>query len=84
MTSREPQAFGERAVATVEKGWTAVKFGVFGGSERETIKRTAEIMAAIRKAVGDKLDVGLELVERFTPRSAKCREPRRRAEPGRG
>ena len=70
MTSRSPEAFAERAVATVEKGWTAVKFGVPEGNERERIDRTVAILAAIRKAAGNRLDVGLEFAERFTPRSA--------------
>jgi len=70
MTGRSPEAFGERAAATVEKGWTAVKFGVPRGSEQQRIRETVAIMTAIRKSVGDRLDVGLELFESFTPRSA--------------
>lgn len=69
--SRTPRAYGERAAATVEKGWTAVKFAVPRGTdETQRIRETAAILEAMRKAVGDRLDIGLELYESFTTRSA--------------
>jgi galactonate dehydratase len=55
----------------VEKGWTAVKFAVPRGTdETQRIRETAAILEAMRKAVGDRLDIGLELYESFTTRSA--------------
>lgn len=53
------------------KGWTGVKFGAVGGvSEYQRIAQTVAKLAAIRKAVGEDFDVGLELGERLTGRSA--------------
>jgi galactonate dehydratase len=71
MKGRGPQAYADRAAEVLAKGWTAVKFSVPAApSERERIANTVAILAAIRKAVGDRLDIGLELFESFTPRSA--------------
>jgi galactonate dehydratase len=66
-----PPGFAETALATRAKGWTAVKFGaVDGASESDRIAGTVAKLAAMRKAVGDDFDIGLELGERLTPRSA--------------
>jgi galactonate dehydratase len=70
LKTRTPEAFAERAAATVEKGWTSVKFSVPSGDEAGRIRETAAILAAMRKAVGERLDIGLEMFESFTPRSA--------------
>ncbi len=67
----DPAAFAERAVETVKNGWTAVKFGSGrGGSETERIANLTAKLAAIRKAVGDKLDIGVECGERLNLRTA--------------
>jgi galactonate dehydratase len=69
--SYTPEAFAARAVETVKAGWTAVKFGVPNrGTESERIAGLVPILAAMRKAVGDQLDIGLEFAESLTTRSA--------------
>ena len=69
--SGSSQAVAEHAAATKAKGWTAVKFGAIGGrTEQERIDQTTAKLAAIRKAVGNDFDIGLEMGERLTPRSA--------------
>lgn len=68
---RSPQAIAERASHTLAAGWTAVKWAVPRGvSEAERIEATVRRLEAIRKAVGDRLDLCLELYESFTVRSA--------------
>ena len=67
----DPAAFAERAVETVKNGWTAVKTGVGGGgTETERIASLTANLAAIRKAVGDKLDIGIEFGESLNLRTA--------------
>jgi galactonate dehydratase len=74
MTSYSPEAFADRAVETLKQGWTAVKFGlgsVTGGlTESERVRVLTGIFAAIRKAVGDKLDIGLECSQALNMRTA--------------
>ncbi|SRR5579883_695174 len=66
-----PEAFADHAVETVKAGWTAVKFSIPNrGSESERIAHAVAILSAIRKAVGDRLDIGLECSESFTTRQA--------------
>jgi galactonate dehydratase len=69
--SKSPEGYGEAAAAAKAKGWTGVKFGAVGGaSEYDRIAPTVAKLAAIRKAVGEGFDIGLELGERLTTRSA--------------
>ena len=69
--SDDPDAFAERAVETMKNGWTAVKFSVPNrGTESERIATAVAILSAMRKAVGDKLDIGLEFFESLTARTA--------------
>ena len=70
MEGYSPDDFARHAERTRAKGWTAVKWAVMGEDEREKTRHTVAALEAIRNAVGDELDVGLELVERFTVRSA--------------
>jgi galactonate dehydratase len=71
MQGRGPEAYAARAAELLDKGWTAVKFAVpQAPTERERIKNLAAVLAAIRNAVGDRLDVGLELFESCTTRTA--------------
>ena len=70
MKRYEPDDFARRAEATVKKGWTAVKWSVIGDSARERTRHTVAALKAIRGAVGDSLDIGLEMSEKFTLRSA--------------
>jgi galactonate dehydratase len=68
---RTPEGFRDFAAKTVERGWTAVKWTLpLEGSEAERIQKSVREVEAVRKAVGDKLDIGLEAAETFTPRSA--------------
>ena len=68
---RTPEALAKRAVATRESGWTAVKMiPQQHATEAGTIAKIVAELDAIRRAVGDSLDIGLELVERFTTRQA--------------
>ena len=68
---RSPEGMAERARQTLAQGWTAVKWSVpRAASEQERIEATVRRLEAIRKAVGDKLDLCLELFESFTVRSA--------------
>jgi galactonate dehydratase len=63
--------YGRAAAAAKAKGWTGVKFGAVGGaSEYDRIRQTVAKLAAIRQAVGEDFDIGLELGERLTARSA--------------
>jgi galactonate dehydratase len=67
-----PEAYAARAVETVKNGWTAVKFSAPARSlaESDRIAALTAILSAIRKAVGDKLDIGLEFSESLTVRTA--------------
>lgn len=68
---RTPDALARRAVETREKGWTAVKMiPQQDATEAGTISKLVAELEAIRKAVGDSIDIGLELVERFSTRQA--------------
>ena len=71
---REPEAFAERAVQIVEMGYTALKFDPFGkaykfmsaSEERFAMK----IVGAVRKAVGDDVDLMIEAHDRFNQTEA--------------
>lgn len=68
---RSPEAMGELAAETRAKGWTAVKWTIsMGGSEAGRIAGTVAELEAVRKAVGNSMDLCLEAAETFTPRSA--------------
>jgi galactonate dehydratase len=68
---RTPETLAQHAVETRRQGWTAVKMiPQQGGTEVETVDKLVAELDAIRKAVGNSLDIGLELVERFSTRSA--------------
>jgi len=69
--NKTPQGFAERVPSTIEEGWTAIKWVVRRtGSERERIEQTVAETEAVRKAAGNKLDIGLELAESHSVRSA--------------
>lgn len=71
LKQRTPAAFARRAVKTKAKGWTAVKWSApRAGNETERIRRTVAEVEAVRKAAGPDFDMGIELFESFTPRSA--------------
>jgi galactonate dehydratase len=71
LQNRTPEAFADLAAKTREQGWTAVKWTLpLAGSERDRIQQTVREVEAVRKAVGDSLDIGLEAAETFSVRSA--------------
>ena len=70
-TKRSPQAFRDWALETKRNGWTAVKWTLpTNGSEAERIAQSVSEIEAVRKAVGNSVDICLEAAETFSPRSA--------------
>ncbi len=71
---REPSFFAERACQMAERGYTALKFDPFGGAykliEPESERLAIAIVAAVRKAVGDEVDLLIEAHDRFTVSTA--------------
>ena len=65
-----PDAFARRAEAARKKGWTAVKWAAIGADPAEKTHHTVSALKAIRDAVGMELDVGIEMAEWFTVRTA--------------
>jgi galactonate dehydratase len=72
--SSDPQIFVERALAVVEKGYTAVK--VLLTPPTETLNSiaaynyAAQVMEALRLAVGDKVDIMVDCHGRHSPANA--------------
>ena len=68
---RTPESFRDFAEKTVARGWTAVKWTLpLEGTESQRIQKSIREVEAVRKAVGDNLDIGLEAAETFSARSA--------------
>ncbi len=71
---RDPAFFGERAAQVVEMGYTALKFDPFGDAfgflDRAELKLSLRIVAAVRDAVGDDVDILIEAHDRFTTAAA--------------
>ncbi len=71
---RTPEAFVERAVGMVERGYTALKFDPFGGAyqqiDHDSENLSIEIVRAVREAVGPKVDLLIEAHDRFTVTNA--------------
>jgi galactonate dehydratase len=69
-----PEDFAERAVQTVEKGYTALKWDPFGSADLtmdfEERKRAVGIVRAVREAVGEKIDLLIEVHGRLNPATA--------------
>ena len=71
LPARTPAAFSEHAARTKEKGWTAIKFTVpLRGPEADRHRTAVTQLEAIRKAVGDSMDICLEAAEGYSTRSA--------------
>lgn len=72
--ARTPEAFARNAKKVVKKGYTALKFDPFGAAWRKTDNAdedlSVEIVAAVRDAVGPKVDVLVEGHNRFTVEQA--------------
>jgi galactonate dehydratase len=66
---RQPEAFAKEAKKMVEAGYTALKFDPFGKAYKymtvEEENLSIDIVAAVRKAVGDKTDILIEAHDRF-------------------
>jgi galactonate dehydratase len=72
---RTPEEFGEKAAATVARGFTAMKFDPFPGPWRLYIDKTDEQTAvenvrAVREAVGPDVDLLIEVHRRLSPMNA--------------
>ncbi len=71
LPSRSPEALAEHAARTVSQGWTAVKWTLpLSGTEPDRIHQACAELEAVRKAVGDRLDLCLEAAESFSVRTA--------------
>ncbi|MGA2114410.1 MAG: mandelate racemase/muconate lactonizing enzyme family protein [Bryobacteraceae bacterium] len=72
--SREPAAFAEEASRVKSMGYTALKFDPFGSTYRffdaGEEKKSIAIVAAVRRAVGDDVDVCIEAHDRFSVSTA--------------
>ena len=73
-TERTPEAFAEKARGVAQRGYTAMKFDPFGAAWRVQERReedlSIEIVAAVREAVGDEVDLFIEGHNRFSVSSA--------------
>jgi len=68
--AKTPAEFAERAAATVEKGFRALKWDPFGEAglfpEREQMDAAVECVRAVREAVGPKIDLLIEVHGRLS------------------
>jgi galactonate dehydratase len=66
---REPAAFAAKATETVAKGYSALKFDPFGAGlgelSRTELRRSVDIVAAVREAVGPDVELFVEGHARF-------------------
>jgi galactonate dehydratase len=71
---REPGAFAEEAARVKSMGYTALKFDPFGTTYRffdeGEEKKSLAIVAAVRKAVGEEMDILIEAHDRFSVSTA--------------
>jgi len=71
---RDPSFFAEAAHKVVEMGYTALKFDPFGNAyrfmDRKEEKLSLDIVKAVRKAVGDNVDIIIEGHDRFSVSTA--------------
>jgi galactonate dehydratase len=84
--SETVEDYARKAVATVKKGYSALKFDPFRGPWREfpafeELEQAVAVLAAIREAVGPKVELLVEVHRRLAPmnaiRVAKMMEPYR-------
>ncbi len=71
---RDPGFFAEAATGVVERGYTALKFDPFGGAYRfidaAELRLSLAIVAAVREAVGETVDLLIEGHDRFSVATA--------------
>ena len=71
---RTPESFHEKALAVIARGYTALKFDPFGAGwrvmDRDDFALTIDIIAAVRDAVGPKVDILIEGHNRFSVHEA--------------
>ena len=71
---RTPESFAEKAKKVVERGYTAMKFDPFGANWRtmslEEFELSHDIIAAVREAVGPRVDLLIEVHNRFNVETA--------------
>jgi galactonate dehydratase len=68
---RTPERLAELAARTRAAGWTCLKWVLpKGGTEPERLRRLVAEVEAVRKGGGPDLEIGLEMWETFTVRSA--------------
>jgi galactonate dehydratase len=71
LQSRTPEALAALAAETRAAGWTCVKWALpKGGAETERLRRLTAEVEAVRKGGGPDFDIGLEMWETFSVRSA--------------
>jgi galactonate dehydratase len=71
LNPRTPDRLADLAAKTREAGWTCVKWVLpRGGTESERLRRLTAEVEAVRRGGGPDLDIGLEMWETFTARSA--------------
>ena len=71
LNPRTPEALAKLAAATRAAGWTCVKWVLpKGGTESERLRRLVAEVEAVRRGGGPDLDIGLEMWETFSVRSA--------------
>jgi galactonate dehydratase len=71
LAQRTPQALADLAQRTVAEGWTAVKWVIpRAATEQARLRQVVDEITAIRKAVGNRLDICLEMYETYSMRSA--------------
>lgn len=71
---RRPEAFAAAARAVVERGYRAMKFDPFGDGDlqlsREEFRRSVDLVAAVRQAVGEDVELYIEMHARFAAHQA--------------
>lgn len=71
LNPRTPERLAELAAKTRAEGWTCLKWVLpKGGTEPERLRRLTAEVEAVRKGGGPDLEIGLEMWETFTVRSA--------------
>ncbi|MEZ5352376.1 MAG: mandelate racemase/muconate lactonizing enzyme family protein [Bryobacteraceae bacterium] len=71
LSPRTPDRLSELAAKTRADGWTCIKWVLpKGGAEAERLRRLTAEVEAVRRGGGPDLDIGLEMWETFSVRSA--------------